>query len=120
MRVVLSLDEVEDRHTRLDLILEAGSIEELAFECGEEALAHRIVIRIADRAHRGPHAHLAASKSEGDGGVLAALIGVVITPSGRRCSSAMLSASRTRSVLSVVPIAQPTTLRLQASITTER
>src|SRR5262245_24325383 len=77
VRVVPALDEVEDGETSLDLILEAGSIEEFAFECGEEAVAHRVLVRVTDPAHRLPHGHLAASESEGDGRVLAALIGVM-------------------------------------------
>jgi hypothetical protein len=47
MRVVPALDEVEDRHTRLDLGLEAAPVEQLAFERGEEALIHGVVKTVA-------------------------------------------------------------------------
>ena len=62
MRIVPALDEVEDSETSLDLVLETRSIEELALERGEEALAHRVVVGVADRAHRRPHAHLATAE----------------------------------------------------------
>jgi hypothetical protein len=44
VRIVPALDEVEDGKAGLDVVLEAGSIEELALERGEEALAHRVVV----------------------------------------------------------------------------
>ena len=53
------------------------AVEQLALERGEEALAQRVVVRIAYRAHRGAHAGLPTAQPEGDGGVLAALIGVM-------------------------------------------
>jgi hypothetical protein len=43
-----------------------------------------------------------------------------ITLSGLRCCSAMFNAASTSSAVIVSPIAQPTTRRLQASITTAR
>ena len=55
MRVVEALDEVEHGEARLDLRAEAGPIEELALERGEETLTQRVVVAIADRAHRGGH-----------------------------------------------------------------
>src|SRR5215475_11306451 len=77
MWVVPSLDEVEDGQPRFDLVLELLPIEQLAFERREEALAHRVVVRIADRTHRRADAHLATALAEGDRRVLAALIGMV-------------------------------------------
>ena len=41
--IVPSLDELEDRQAGLGLGLELAPVEQLAFERGEEALAHRIV-----------------------------------------------------------------------------
>ena len=70
MGVIPSLDEVEDGRARLDVGAEAVAVEELALEGVEEALAHRIVIAVADRSHGGPHAGLAATGSEGDRGIL--------------------------------------------------
>lgn len=58
-------------------LFEAMAIEQLALERREEALAHRIVVGIADRSHRRADAHLAAPLAEGQGPELAALVGVV-------------------------------------------
>ena len=52
MRIVPRLDEVEDGGFSLALGSEAILHEELAFERGVKALAHRIVEAIAARIHR--------------------------------------------------------------------
>src|SRR5579862_2075387 len=52
-------------------------LEQLAFERGEEALTHRVVVRIAHAAHRWSHTHVPAPLPERDRRVLAALIGMV-------------------------------------------
>jgi len=58
MRVAPFLDEVEAGHADLGLISEAVLIDEFAPEGGEEALAVRVVVRIAGGAHgRGAHQH---------------------------------------------------------------
>ena len=75
--IVEALDELEDGHARFGLRLEPAAIEKLALERGEEALRHRVVVGVADRAHRGPHAGLAAALAERDGGILRALIRVM-------------------------------------------
>ena len=54
--IVPSLDELEDGDARLGLRPQAVALEERAFKGGEEALAHRIIIALADRCHGGPHA----------------------------------------------------------------
>ena len=46
--IVPAFDEFEDGHTRLGLGLELPAVEEFAFEVCEEALAHRVVVRVAD------------------------------------------------------------------------
>ena len=61
------------RIARLGLRLEAVPREKLAFEGGEEALAHGVVVGVADRTHRGAHTCLTAAVAELDRGVLAAL-----------------------------------------------
>jgi len=66
VRVVPSLDEIEHRHAGLDLGLEPAAVEQLAFERGEEALAHGIVETIIHGAHRRPHCDLAATFAEGE------------------------------------------------------
>ena len=70
MGVVPAFDELEDRHAGLALGFEAAAVEQFAFERGEETLAHRVVEAIADRAHRGSHAGLAAALAEGERSVL--------------------------------------------------
>jgi len=70
MRVVPALDEIEDRHARLGLGLEGSPVEQLAFEGGEEALAHRVVKTVAHRTHRRPHPGLLAALAEGKRGIL--------------------------------------------------
>src|SRR3989338_9306715 len=76
-RIVETLDEVEDGHAGLGLGPEAAAVEQLALEGCEEALTHRVIEAVSDRAHRGADARLATAEAEGDRGVLAALIRVV-------------------------------------------
>src|SRR6516225_471556 len=76
-RVVEALDEFEHRDPCLGLRLEPAPVEKLAFQRGEEALAHGIVVGVSDRAHRGAHNGLAAAIAELNRGVLRALVGVV-------------------------------------------
>ena len=45
-QVVPALNEGEDGHARLDMGSEAASIEQFAFQRGEEALAHGVVVRV--------------------------------------------------------------------------
>jgi len=68
-RIVPALDELEDDLAGLRLGAELPPVEQLAFERGEEALAHRIVVRITDRPHRLTHTGLLASEPEGDRGI---------------------------------------------------
>ena len=70
MRIVPSLDKFEDSETRLRPGGEPGPIEEFAFKRGEEALAHRIVEAVPNRAHGPANAGAFAALSEGDRGVL--------------------------------------------------
>src|SRR5713101_8642978 len=77
MGVVPALDELKHGHARFDLGFEAAAVEQFAFERGKEALAHRVIEAIADRAHRGSHAGLAAALAEGDRSVLATLVRVM-------------------------------------------
>src|SRR5579864_8214616 len=75
--IVEALDELEDRASRLGLRLEPAACQQLAFKRGKEALAHGVVICIANRAHRGTHAGLAATLAELDRRVLRTLVGVM-------------------------------------------
>ena len=72
--IVPAFDEVENGHARFSLRAEAPSDEELAFECGEEALAKGIVVGVSDRAHRRSDAGLLAAFTKRVGRVLAALL----------------------------------------------
>src|SRR5262249_36340156 len=75
--IVEAFHEGKYRGARRGLVPEALPIEQLAFQRGEEALAHGVVVGVADRAHRGPHACGPAALPELDRGVLRALIGVM-------------------------------------------
>ena len=48
MRVVPSLDELEDRDAGLRLPLKPDVVEEFTLEPGAEGLTHRVVIAVAD------------------------------------------------------------------------
>src|SRR2546421_8777107 len=76
-RIVEALDKVEDRESGLSRRAQRDAIEQLAFQRGKEALAQRVVVAVADRAHRRADASGAAAQAEADGRVLAALIGVM-------------------------------------------
>ena len=65
MGVVPALDEIEDCHARLDLGLGTTPVKQLAFEGGEEALAHGVVETVAHRTHGRPHAGLATAFAKG-------------------------------------------------------
>src|SRR4051794_25812573 len=95
--IVEAFDERERGIARLDLCLEPAAIEKLAFEGGEEALAHGIVVSVTDRTHRGAYARVTAAVAELNRGVLAGLKWSEwwITPVGRRVTSAMFRASST-------------------------
>src|SRR6201997_5892202 len=84
-RIVEALDEGEYGASRLGLRLEPAAIEQFAFEGREEALAHGIVISIADRTHRGSHTGLTTAVAELDRGVLRTLVGVVDHAPGSPC-----------------------------------
>lgn len=74
MRIVPTLDEVEDRERSFTLRFEAMLHKQFAFERSVEAFAHCVIVGIADRTHRRPHAGFAAPSAERDRRVLTALI----------------------------------------------
>ena len=120
MRVVPSLDVLEDGQARRGLRREAVALEQFAFEGGEEALAHRVVVGVADRAHRGSNAHQLAPLPEGERRVLAALIGVMDDVGRSALGERHVQRVEDGSVRRCVAIAQPTTRRLHESSTTAR
>lgn len=75
--VVPAFNEAEDFPTRGCVRIESGAIDEFAFEGGEEALAHGVVVAISDRSHGGSDTSFKTAFSECDRGVLAPLVGVV-------------------------------------------
>lgn len=77
VRVVPALDEVEDRHTGFALVAEPMAVEQLALQGREEALTHRVVVAVADRAHRRTDTDLPAQEPKSDRGVLRPLIAVM-------------------------------------------
>jgi hypothetical protein len=58
--IVEAFDELKDGYPRLAVRSEATPIDEFAFEGGEETLAHRIVVGVADRLSRMNASFLAA------------------------------------------------------------
>ena len=76
-RIVPGFEEAEAGDSRLGLGGEAATIQQLAFERGEETLAHGVVVGVADRPHRRAHAGLFAPMAERQRGILAALVAVM-------------------------------------------
>jgi len=58
-RVVPALEKLEERRPVVSVGAEALSVEQLALEGGEEALAQGVVVGVAYTSHRGPDAGLA-------------------------------------------------------------
>jgi len=119
-RVVRAFDELEDRGAGVARRAERHPIEEFALQRREEALAHRSVVAIADRAHRRPDVRVATAAPEFDRRVLAALVGMMNHPGRPSLRNPISRAARTRPVRRCVAIAQPTIRRLQTSSTTAR
>src|SRR4029077_2123878 len=67
---VEAFDELKDGHPRLAVRSKATPIDQLAFEGGEETLAHRIVVGVADRACRWTNAGFLAASAESDRRIL--------------------------------------------------
>jgi hypothetical protein len=70
VRVVPTLDEVEDGHPGLGRGGEAAAVQQLTLERGEEALTEGVIVGVAHAPHGGPDAGLAAAEPKGDRGVL--------------------------------------------------
>jgi hypothetical protein len=68
--VIEAFDKVEDGETGDRGGRQGHAIEQFALECGEEALAHRIVKAVADRSHRGTNPGVVTAPPEVDGRVL--------------------------------------------------
>src|ERR1019366_9632601 len=72
IRVVPTLQPGKHGPSRIDLAMEALAVDDLSFQGGEKRLGHRVIVSIADTAHRGPDARLRAALAKGVAGVLAA------------------------------------------------
>ena len=68
--IVEGLDVVEDSHAGLRMGVECISVKELGLQGGKEALAHGIVVAIADGTHGRTNARLGAAFSKSNGSVL--------------------------------------------------
>ena len=77
MRIVPTLDEVEDRKRCLALRLESVLHEKLALESGVEAFAHRVVIAVANGTHGHGDAGFTPSFSKSDRRVLRSVVGMM-------------------------------------------
>src|SRR5438132_13537214 len=76
-RIVPSLDVAEDRHSGLGLRGEPAACQQLAFQCGEEALAHGVVVGVTDRPHGWAHTRLPTAAAERQRRILTTMIAVV-------------------------------------------
>ncbi len=72
-----TFDAAEDRHPSLAVRAEAVPVKQLAFPRREVALAHGVVVGIADRAGRGADAGVLAAAAESQRGMSRALIAMV-------------------------------------------
>src|SRR6516225_2095301 len=72
--IVPPLDVAEDRHPGLGLRCEAAAYQQLAFQCGEEALAHGVVVGVTDRSHGWAHTGFPAAAAERQRCILGALV----------------------------------------------
>ena len=82
MRVVPTLYPLEDRHPRLRLAPEPPTAEHLALQRGKEALGHRVIVGVTDRAHRGHDAGFLAALAEGVARILRSAVRVMNDPTG--------------------------------------
>src|SRR5947209_18313193 len=71
------VDVAEDRPPGLGLRGEPAACQQLAFQCGEEALAHGVVVGVTDRPHGWAHTRLPTAAAERQRRILTTLIAVV-------------------------------------------
>ncbi len=98
MRIIPARDPLKDSQLRLHLRVEATPIKQFTLQRGEKRLRHRVIVGGAHGTDRGYGTHFAAALAEGEARVLAAVVGMMETPCGRRCASAMSMAASTSSV----------------------
>ena len=71
--VIPPLDVLEESPLRFLVSAEAVAVEEFAFYCGEETLAHGVVKAVSDGSCGGTDASLFAAQAEGERGILRSL-----------------------------------------------
>ena len=74
VKVVPCFDEVEDRELGFLVRAEAVVVEQLAFQGSVEALAHRIIVAVSNRAHRRANVRFPAARAERDRRILRPLV----------------------------------------------
>ena len=72
-----ALDQAETGHFGFGLAHEAVVVQQFAFERGEKAAAHGVVVSIPDRTHGWAHARFPVPLAERERGILAPLVAVV-------------------------------------------
>ena len=77
MRIVPTLDELEDGTLRLGKWAECAPVQQLTFQHGEKTLRHGIVDAVSDAADRRPYTGLLTAPAEGHRRVLASLVRVM-------------------------------------------
>ncbi len=77
MEVVPTLNKTEKGDASLGLRAEGIAIHEFTFQGGKETFAPGVVKAIAGRAHRRAYPSCLTALAKGDGGVLAALVGMM-------------------------------------------
>ncbi len=77
MWIVPTLARVEDRRRSFVVILELVTHQQLALQCREETLVHRVLVATAHRSHGWSDAGFLTALAERDRCVLAALVGMV-------------------------------------------
>jgi hypothetical protein len=119
--VVKALDVLEDRVRELDPRAPPLAVQQLDLHASPERLHDRVVVRVSDGAERGQQPALFALVVKVQEVNWVPRSPWMIAPGeGRRESMAMPRAFVARSARWAVPIAQPTTRRLNTSITTQQ
>jgi hypothetical protein len=110
-RIVPDLDELDERYRCFGLGIELALVEKLAFESGDEAIAHRVVLGIPNRFHGRPDSCFFASVTEGYERILRALVAVMDDTRRPALADCHVHRVKDELCLQVRPIAQPTIRR---------
>src|SRR5215213_4813589 len=86
-RIVPALNVAKNRRLGFGLRCKPPPGQQFAFQRGKEALAHGVVVGIANRPHRGPHACFTAAATERQSSVLGGLKWSSQHPDGGSCDA---------------------------------